>query len=79
MGIPSSWLASCENLDGLCPQGNRPLAIAQVVAEQLNGQPVLFRHCEAELQEQLQMAERLSKHLNIKRVDFNYLPLGYES
>jgi uncharacterized membrane protein YqgA involved in biofilm formation len=40
-------------------------AIAQVVAQRLDGQPALFRDCEAVLQEQLQMAETLSKLFNI--------------
>jgi hypothetical protein len=39
-------------------------AITQVVAERLNGQPILFRDCETKLKEQLQMAERLSVHFN---------------
>ena len=39
-------------------------AIAQVAAEYLDGQPILFRDCEVKLQEQLQLAERLSKHFN---------------
>ncbi|HLM81432.1 MAG TPA: hypothetical protein VK302_12480 [Terriglobales bacterium] len=40
-------------------------AIAQVVAEQLDGQPILFRDCEVKLEEQLQMVEALSKHFNL--------------
>jgi hypothetical protein len=40
-------------------------AIAQVVSERLDGQSVLFRDCEAALQEQLQMAETISKHFNL--------------
>ena len=39
-------------------------AISQLVAERLNGQPVLFRDCEVKLKEQLQMAERLSELFN---------------
>jgi hypothetical protein len=39
-------------------------AIAQVVAERLNGQPVLFRDCSVKLEEQLQMAQELSEHFN---------------
>jgi hypothetical protein len=39
-------------------------AIAQVASERLDGQPVLFRDSEQKLQEQLQMAETLSKHFN---------------
>jgi hypothetical protein len=40
-------------------------AVGQVVSEHLDGQPVLFRDCEVKLQEQLQMAETLSKHFNL--------------
>jgi len=40
-------------------------AIALVVAERLNGQPVLFRDCSVKLEEQLQMAEKLSGHFNL--------------
>jgi hypothetical protein len=40
-------------------------AIAQVVAQQLDGQLALFRDCEAALQDQLRMAETLSKLFNI--------------
>jgi len=40
-------------------------SVALVVAQQLNGQPVLFRDCEAALREQLQMAETLSTLFNI--------------
>jgi hypothetical protein len=40
-------------------------AIAQLVAEQLNGQPVLFRDCSVKLEEQLQMAEELSENFNL--------------
>jgi hypothetical protein len=39
-------------------------AIAQVVAERLSGQPVLFRDCSVKLEEQLQMAQELSEHFN---------------
>jgi hypothetical protein len=39
-------------------------AIAQVAAERLNGQPVLFRDCSVKLEEQLQMAQELSEHFN---------------
>jgi hypothetical protein len=39
-------------------------AIAQIVSDHLDGQPVLFRDCEVKLQEQLQMAEKLCKHFN---------------
>jgi hypothetical protein len=39
-------------------------AIAQVVAERLNGQPVLFRDCSVKLAEQVQMAERASEYFN---------------
>ena len=39
-------------------------AIAQVVAERLNGQPVLFRDCSVKLEEQVQMAERASEYFN---------------
>jgi hypothetical protein len=39
-------------------------AIAQVVAERLSGQPVLFRDCSVKLDEQLQMAQELSEHFN---------------
>jgi hypothetical protein len=40
-------------------------AIAQVVAERLNGQPMLFRDCSVKLDEQLQMAERASEYFNL--------------
>jgi hypothetical protein len=40
-------------------------AIAQVVSERLNGQPVLFRDCSVKLEEQVQMAEELSEHFNL--------------
>jgi hypothetical protein len=40
-------------------------AIAQLAAERLNGQPVLFRDCSVKLEEQLQMAEELSEHFNV--------------
>jgi hypothetical protein len=40
-------------------------AIAQVVTEHFSGQSVLFRDSEVKLQEQLQMAETLSKHYNL--------------
>jgi 3'-phosphoadenosine 5'-phosphosulfate sulfotransferase (PAPS reductase)/FAD synthetase len=40
-------------------------AIAQLAAERLNGQPVLFRDCSLKLEEQLQMAEELSEHFNL--------------
>jgi hypothetical protein len=40
-------------------------AIAQLAAERLNGQPVLFRDCSVKLEEQLQMAEELSEHFNL--------------
>jgi hypothetical protein len=40
-------------------------AIAQVAAERLNGQPVLFQDCSVKLEEQLQMAEELSEHFNL--------------
>jgi hypothetical protein len=39
-------------------------AIAQIVAERLNGQPVLFRDCSVQLEEQLQMVERVSEVFN---------------
>jgi len=39
-------------------------AIAQVAAERLNGQPVLFRDCSVKLEEQLEMAQELSEHFN---------------
>src|ERR1700680_495122 len=39
-------------------------AVAQLVTERLNGQPVLFHDCSVQLEEQLQMAEELSKHFN---------------
>jgi hypothetical protein len=39
--------------------------IAQVVAERLNGQPVLFHDCAEALEEQLQLAEELAKHFNV--------------
>jgi hypothetical protein len=39
-------------------------AIAQLVAERLNGQPVLFRDCSVKLEEQVQMAERASEYFN---------------
>jgi hypothetical protein len=39
-------------------------AIAQVAAERLNAQPVLFRDCSVKLEEQLQMAQELSEHFN---------------
>jgi hypothetical protein len=39
-------------------------AIAQLVAERLNGQPVLFRDCSVKLAEQVQMAERASEYFN---------------
>lgn len=39
-------------------------AIAQVEAERLNRQPVLFRDCSVKLEEQVEMAERLSEHFN---------------
>jgi hypothetical protein len=38
--------------------------IARVVAERLNGQPVLFRDCSVKLEEQVQMAERASEYFN---------------
>jgi hypothetical protein len=40
-------------------------AIAQVVEERLNGQPVLFRDCSVKLEEQVQMAERASEYFNL--------------
>ena len=40
-------------------------AIAQVVAERLSGQTVLFRDCSVKLEEQLQMAERASEYFNL--------------
>jgi hypothetical protein len=40
-------------------------AIAQVVAERLNSQPVLFRDCLIKLEEQLQMAQELSENFNL--------------
>jgi hypothetical protein len=40
-------------------------AIAQVAAERLNGEPVLFRDCSVKLEEQLQMAQELSEHFNL--------------
>ena len=40
-------------------------ATAQVAAERLNGQPVLFRDCSVKLEEQLQMAQELSDHFNL--------------
>ena len=39
--------------------------INQLVAERLNGQPVLFRDCSVKLEEQLQMAEELSESFNL--------------
>ena len=39
-------------------------AIAQVVAEHLNGQPVLFRDCSVKMEEQVQMAERATEYFN---------------
>ena len=39
-------------------------AIAQLVADRLNGQPVLFRDCSVKLEEQVQMAERASEYFN---------------
>ena len=39
-------------------------AIAQVAAERLNGQPVLFRDCSVKLEEQLQMAQESCEHFN---------------
>lgn len=39
-------------------------AIDQVTVERLDGQPVLFSDCSVKLDEQLQMAEELSKHFN---------------
>ena len=40
-------------------------AIAQVAAERLDGQPVLFHDCAVKLEEQLQMAEELSEDFNL--------------
>jgi hypothetical protein len=40
------------------------VAIAQLVAERLNGQAVLFRDSSVQLEEQLQMAQELSDHFN---------------
>ena len=39
-------------------------AIAQVAAKRFNGQPVLFRDCSVKLEEQVQMAERVSELFN---------------
>jgi hypothetical protein len=39
-------------------------AIAQLVAKRFTGQPVLFRDCSVKLEEQVQMAERLSEYFN---------------
>ena len=39
-------------------------SIAQLVAEQLSGQPVLFRDCLVQLKEQLQMTERATEIFN---------------
>src|ERR1039458_8840505 len=39
-------------------------AIDQIVAEHMGGQSVLFSDCEVKLQEQLQLAETLSKQFN---------------
>jgi hypothetical protein len=38
--------------------------IAQVVSEHFDGQPILFRDCEAKLREQLQLAEEVSAIFN---------------
>jgi hypothetical protein len=40
-------------------------AIAQLAADRLNGQPVLFRDCSVKLEEQLKMAEEMSEHFNL--------------
>jgi hypothetical protein len=40
-------------------------AIARVVAERLNGQPVLFRDCSLKLEEQVQMAEKATEYFNL--------------
>jgi hypothetical protein len=40
------------------------VAIAQLAAERLNGQPVLFPDSSVQLEEQLQMAQELSDHFN---------------
>lgn len=39
-------------------------AIAQVVSEHFDGQPILFRDCEARLREQVQLAEQVSEIFN---------------
>jgi hypothetical protein len=39
-------------------------AIRQLASERLNGEPMLFRDCAVNLQEQLQMADRLSGYFN---------------
>ena len=38
--------------------------IPRIQLGNLDGQPMLFRDCEVKLKEQLQLAERLSKHFN---------------
>ncbi len=40
-------------------------AIAQVVSERLDGQPLLFRDSTVKLEEQLQMAEQLTGYFNV--------------
>ena len=41
------------------------VAIAQLVAERMNGQPVQFHDSSVQLEEQLQMAQELSDHFNL--------------
>jgi hypothetical protein len=62
------------------------VAIAQVVEQKVDGQPVLFRDCEVGLQEQLQMAETLCKlfnplaaRLNIPKLNLDELRNGLQS
>ena len=53
-------------------------AIAQLVAERLNGQPVLFRDTAAKLAEQLQMTTNLSTWFNMLAVEVGAAEINLE-
>jgi hypothetical protein len=53
-------------------------AITQVEAEHLNGQPVLFRDCSVQMQEQLQMGRRASEIFNSLASSLGSTGIGLE-
>jgi hypothetical protein len=53
-------------------------AIAQVVSEHFDGQPILFRDCEARLREQVQLVEEVSEIFNSLASSVGYAKINLE-